>query len=102
MHPWLRGGVTNISSDTENMQPWERDVQIGLPVILSKRHIFPLNRYFGELVVFFFFSFPKNEELILPKLRARNLSYEIPVKTDILSNFLTHCGAEFSSAAQTK
>lgn len=100
MHPWPRGGVTNISSDTENMQPWERDVQIGLPVIPSKRHIFPLNRYFGELVGFF--SFPKNEELILPKLRARNLSYEIPVKTDILSNFLTHCGAEFSSAAQAK
>lgn len=99
MRPWPRGGVTNISSDTENM-PWERDVQIGLPVILSKLHIFPLNRYFGELVVFF--SFPKNEELILSKLRARNLSYEIPVKTDILSNFLTQCGAEFSSAAQAK
>ena len=57
---------------------------------------------FRRVSVFFFFSFPKNEELILPKLRARNLSYEIPVKTDILSNFLTHCGAEFSSAAQTK
>lgn len=100
MRPWPRGGVTNISSDTENMQPWERDVQIGLPVILSKLHIFPLNRYFRELVVFF--SFPKNEELILSKLRARNLSYEIPVKTDILSNFLTHRGVEFSSAAQAK
>ena len=53
-------------------------------------------------VCFFFFSFLKNEELILSRFRARNLSYEIPAKTDILSRFVTRRGAEFSSDAQAK
>lgn len=78
-------------------------MQIGLPAVLSELHIFPVNGYFGELgLLGFFFFIPRNEELILSKFRARNLSYKIPAKTDILSNFLTGHGATFSSDVQAK
>lgn len=103
MCPWQRGGVTNIFSDPENMQLLEKG-RANLPACSAFRAAhFPSKRLFRRVrITGGFFFIPRNEELILSKFRARNLSYKIPAKTDILSNFLTGHGATFSSDVQAK